>query len=732
MNTARLWRGAAIGLIFITTWLTLAHLSRVRAASLWYVSPGGSDANSCAAPAAPCATINGALSKAGADDAIHVGAGTYTGLTDLWVVDIRKPITLSGGWNTDFNRQTGFSIIDGQKQRTGMYIVTGGTVTIDRFVIQNGQASGPASGGFEVFDANLIMTNCVVRDNIGMGVGGGAYIASSLTMSNCSLTGNQVFVGDGGALRVVGTANLNNVTIHGNYAPGGGALSVDGAVSINNSTITSNTAGFRNGGAIIGWHGNISMRNSILAGNIAYLYDGVKASNECSLEGSSFTSGGYNLIGTLAGCGLATTTGDVVNPNPKLGSLQDTPSYRPLLSGSPAINAGDPNGCKDYSDNPLPTDLRGMPRAGRCDSGAYEVGLSVTKSVSGIFSGDTATYTILLKNDEGLSTLSGLTLTDILPVSVTYVPDSLSFTNGDGIEDSSVITWTGSVSGNVPTTISFGAQISNPMIATNVVTVGWASAIFNASAVLGSHRSFLPLVRKDQVVLASACPANYSDDFSNPASGWLIDDDSYARMEYLNSEYRILSKRSGYLYLVRAPLVCGNSNYIVEIDARWVGTPGTSYGLILSLNSDYSDYYLFDINTDFQQYRVYHRTFAGFTQVVAPTANTAILAGNATNHFKVLDNGGWLTLYLNGTLLNGMLPGSLNPAKGVGIVSSPYSNKPSSDARFDNFRLTVLPPFATSVQGTQAPTGGPYRTSAGTTNGMVLPLPDLPWERQQP
>lgn len=730
MNTARLWRGAAIGLIFITTWLTLAHLSQARAAGSWYVSPGGSDANSCTVPAAPCATLNGVLNKASATDTIYAGAGTFTGTDDLYVVNIGKPIVLSGGWDADFTRQTEFSIIDGQKQRSGLYIATGGTVTIDRFVIQNGQATGPASGGFEVFDANLIMTNCVVRDNIGMGVGGGAYIASSLTMSNCSLTGNQVFVGDGGALRVVGAANLNNVTIHDNYAPAGGALSVSGAVSINNSTITSNTAGLRSGGAIVSYYGNISMRNSILAGNIAYVYDGVKAVNQCSMEGGAFVSGGYNIVGTLNGCGFATTTGDVVNVDPKLGSLQGIPGYRPLLSGSPAINAGDPNGCKDNSYNPLPTDMRGMPRAGRCDSGAYEVGLNVTKFVSGISTGDAATFTIQLDNTEGLATLGDLALTDTLPVSMTYVPDSLIYTNGNGIESGGTITWTGSVTGSSPTTISFGVQISNPMVATNVVTVSWANAIFNASAALGSYRSFLPLVNKSQVTPpTSTCPTRYFDDFSNPASGWIIDDDGYVRMEYLNSEYRILSKQSGYLYLVRAPLACSYSNYIVEIDARWVGTPGSSYGLILSLNSDYSDYYLFDINTDSQQYRVYHRTSAGFTQVVAPTTSTAILASNATNHFKVLDNGGWLTLYLNGTLLNGMLPGSFNPAKGVGIVSSPYSNKPSSDARFDNFRLTVLPPFATSGQGTQSPTNGHYQTQARAAGKIALPLPDLSWEQ---
>jgi uncharacterized repeat protein (TIGR01451 family) len=727
MGTAPQVRRAAMGLVFVIMLFALIAIPRARAAGPWYVAPNGNDVNPCTSLAAPCATISGALGKASDNDTIYVGAGTYTG-TGWVTLEVAKPITLSGGWNSDFSRQSDFSILDGQKQHPVAYISASGTVAIDHFVIQNGKSGGVGAGGFEVFNADLIMTNCAVRDNIGSGVGGAAYVASSLTMNNCSLTGNQAILGDGGAIRVAGTVYLNNVTLHNNYAPAGGALSVSGDVSINNSTITSNTAGLSNGGAIVSYYGTTSMRNSILAGNIAYAYDGVKANNECYIESGTFSSGGYNIIGTLNACGFVTTTGDLVGINPKLGALQGLPGYRPLLSASPAINAGDPNGCKDHSDNLLPYDVRGMPRAGRCDIGTYEVGLTVMKLVSEIFDDDTATYSILLRSEEGLSTLSDLVLTDTLPISMTYIPSSLNFSNGSGIESDGIITWTGIVSGNLPTTISFGVQVTNPLIATNVVTVGWANATFNASAALGSHRSFLPLIGKSQAAPVNACPTSYLDDFSNPASGWLIDDDSYARMEYLNSEYRILTKQSGYLYLVRAPLTCGYQNYIVEVDARWASTPGSSYGLIFGLSPDYSYYYLFDINTDSQQYRVYQRTPSGFTQVIAPTANSAIKAGNATNHFKVIDTGGWFTLMINGTTLNNMLPGSLATAKGVGLVSSPYYSNPTSDARFDNFRLTVLPPFETYTQGTQAASDSPDKPSMQETDRTLRLIPAPTWK----
>src|SRR6476646_10501637 len=52
-----------------------------------------------------------------------------------------------------------------------------------------------------------------------------------------------------------------------------------------------------------------------------------------------------------------------------------------LVAGSPAIDAGNPNGCLDTTGAPLPTDQRGLPRAfdgngdGRaaCDIGAFEL-----------------------------------------------------------------------------------------------------------------------------------------------------------------------------------------------------------------------------------------------------------------------------------------------------------------------------------------------------------------------
>ena len=73
-------------------------------------------------------------------------------------------------------------------------------------------------------------------------------------------------------------------------------------------------------------------------------------------------------------------SGDRNNTNAVLGKLGyyggPTPTI-PLLTGSPAIDAGNPSGCTDGLGHLLKTDQRGMARpdtedTAGCDMGAYE------------------------------------------------------------------------------------------------------------------------------------------------------------------------------------------------------------------------------------------------------------------------------------------------------------------------------------------------------------------------
>jgi hypothetical protein len=184
--------------------------------------------------------------------------------------------------------------------------------------------------------------------------GGGISNNVTLTISNSTISGNSVFVG---CLGVPPTCTAD-----------GGGIDNSGTLRINSSTISGNGAssyqGFASGGGI--W-GTAILQNSIVANS--------PSGGNCS---TTMTSNGYNLSSDNT-CNF-NGTGDLNNTDPKLGKLGNyggPTQTMPLLSGSPAIDAGNPGGCTDGHGHLLKTDQRGKPRpdkedTGGCDMGAYE------------------------------------------------------------------------------------------------------------------------------------------------------------------------------------------------------------------------------------------------------------------------------------------------------------------------------------------------------------------------
>ena len=352
-------------------------------------------------------------------DTVLVPAGTYAlgiagdlengGLTgDL---DITDSVTIRGAGRSS-------TILDGMGLDRVLDVVPGGlplTVEISRLTIQGGTplrdepigGNVGGGGGVLVRGGAVRLADATLRDNridALVAAGGGVHNNGDLTLTRCVLTGNRAYYGGGvhnlGGLTLTGTAVTGN-TAFGSVGSGGGIY--NGAVAtIANSTIGGNTASsgncggiqnlsllglanvtlagneaFRFGGALCN-QGTMEIRNTILADNRAS-----GAADNCRLFSGTVESVGYNLE-DLDTCGLA-GVGDRVTTNPVLGPLQDNGGstlVRPLLDGSPAIDAGNPDGCVDITAVPsnLATDQRGVPRpldgdqdlVVRCDVGAHE------------------------------------------------------------------------------------------------------------------------------------------------------------------------------------------------------------------------------------------------------------------------------------------------------------------------------------------------------------------------
>jgi len=429
------------------------------AVTTWYVATTGDDSNSCAVEGSPCLTIDGAIGKASDDDTIKVASGTYTG-TGTEVVLINKSVTISGGWDTTFTTQNGMSTIDGENTRTGVNVsgfiptptaliesfviqkgsgygglFNGGTLTLNNSMITNNIGSGiytlgtmivnnstisgnktlGTGGGIYNSSGMLTLNNSTVRDNVSSSYGGGIFNASStLTLNNSSVIGNIATGtnGGGGIFHCSGcTLTINNSTISGNTAlnaGGGGILNV-GTLLINNTTISNNKA--KMGGGINMNSGSATLQNTILAMNNA------DTTPDCS---GTVISSGYNLIGNNSGCTFTSSTGDQLNVNPQLGTYPiGSPSYLALLTGSPAIDAGNPATC-------LATDQRGIsrPQGSVCDVGAYEYKTPGSAATFGISMGDNQKAAPLLAFpsplvvyvvDSSGSPVSGVTITFTAP-----------------------------------------------------------------------------------------------------------------------------------------------------------------------------------------------------------------------------------------------------------------------------------------------------------------------------
>ena len=176
---------------------------------------------------------------------------------------------------------------------------------------------------------------------------------AELSITNSTFSHNSA-ESDGGAIENwYGELSIVNITFSGNSASSGGAIfnGSDNTLSITNSTFSGNSAEW--GGAILNDEGELSMVNSIIAGNGGTC----SSSNRVRHNINNFIQDG-SCSSDFSG-------------NPKLGELvkpeDGSPAYFPLLAGSPAIDAADDTYCPE-------TDQIGTarPQGTACDIGAIE------------------------------------------------------------------------------------------------------------------------------------------------------------------------------------------------------------------------------------------------------------------------------------------------------------------------------------------------------------------------
>ena len=391
--------------------------SRAKVPATWYVDGvHGDDGNNCKSKSTACATIGHAISLAASGDAIEIAAATYQE-------------NLSIPFNLTFNgAKSATTIVDGSNGGNVFTVGAGIGLTLSKLTIEKGV--GYSGGGGVDNAGTLTVSNSIFYLNTAL-TGGAILNTGTASISKTSFFGNSPYfsghsascgaidnrstmtitastfsnnyannnttyggaICNGGTLTIAGTTFSTNSSLGNNGGYGGAIYNYAGTLSVTNSTFSQNSA-TTSGGAIYSIGGTVQISNSTFGTNPENIGGGGVLSN----AGSSFliqnsiaanSGNGGNCAGTMTSDGYNLSSdntcnfsglGDLNGKNAKLGALHSNggaTQTMALQKGSPALDAGNPAGCRDFSGNLLTTDQRGQPRPGvgettGCDMGAYE------------------------------------------------------------------------------------------------------------------------------------------------------------------------------------------------------------------------------------------------------------------------------------------------------------------------------------------------------------------------
>jgi len=180
----------------------------------------------------------------------------------------------------------------------------------------------------------------------------------------------------------------------------------------------------------------------------------------------------------------------------------------------------------------------------------------------------------------------------------------------------------------------------------------------------------------------------YSDDFSDPESGWYEGSFGDREYRYEKGEYVMLVKKNDLAAWVVGPQE-RFTDFTLEADVRLVEGPEIAeMGLVFRLREE-GNFYFFRVN-GYGQYIVGKdvngewQEIAGMGLVTSPHIKT----GGATNRLKVVCQGPQIALYVNDHYLTTVSDGSFSEGK-IGLVAAAIKYPGAVKVAFDNLVVSV-------------------------------------------
>ena len=364
------------------------------AATVWYVTPTGNDANTCTDKTTPCKTISGAHDKSAfvAGDQIYLAQGTYDNASGCQIY-ISKAAEIYGGYASDFNSRS----LDPSKTVI-TDTRTASSAVCRLFAIHSGHSQWTVfddvkiggivnttshDGAILTYDiGGLVRFNNVIIGNNNMASGGAIYTTiggDKIEITNSTLADNIARTGPGGAIRMAagGRLNITSSIISGNTAAtsGGGLYIEGGSIAEMVSTTFYNNQAAGEGGGIYATAAKTSVscvhctvvknssstastnaRNVVAKTSSSLYFKNSVVINEdkgtssggwnVSLSSATLTDGGYNAWGINNESGFAGGTASTSNGS----RINDQATVAQYFESNIAYNGG-----KLKSLKPVPT-----------------------------------------------------------------------------------------------------------------------------------------------------------------------------------------------------------------------------------------------------------------------------------------------------------------------------------------------------------------------------------------